>query len=434
MLVSMNGIVLAPTLEQRCFLAYPRLPEGYDYPAEWRPYGSGDMLDAVVLTATAPDHALRIILDNIKDPLVPIVSFIDERRQCIDASAAGDRSAWARAYEIQTRLQELPPSIRHSTRPEDILLARIYSRGEGLTPVYDSTYRDLVRYPVAGRLANVSETATALFEKGYLVRSFFDRIHACPQCHSGHLSVREECHSCLSPNIREELVVHHFQCAHEAPESHFRTGAGFECPKCARTLKHIGLDYDKPGSITCCSECGAINDKPNVGFKCIDCGAHSAPDQVPARNWYAYALTSAGTQRILHEQDVPESSPGLEPDRFQILLEYAQREQREFGSLYQVAHVTFAKQAMIEAKDIRLWEQSKLLMSDVLQSALREVDAFREERDGFLILLPRTDVAGAMHAMAQIASRISAVLKTDPGFDYTFLDGPSVRSIRGRAA
>lgn len=433
MLIGVNGIALAPASEQRCFLAYPRLPEGYDAPPEWRPYGAGDTLDAVVLTAPAPDHAIRIILNNIKDPLVPIVSFLVDDRQCIDVSGLGERIAWARAYEIQARLQELPPAIRHSTRPEDILLARMYSRNEGLNPVYDSSSRDLVRYPVAGALTNVSETATALFEKGHLVRSFFDRIYCCPQCRSGHLSVREECHSCMSPNIHEELVVHHFECACEAPESDFRTGVGFECPKCARTLRHIGLDYDKPGSITRCSSCGAITDKPNVGFKCIDCGAHSVPNQVHARTWYAYNMTSAGVRRILREEEAS-AAPEPQSDRFRILLEYAQQEEREFGSVYQVARITFANRAMVEAQSMRLWEQSMLLMRDVLHSALREVDAVREERDGFLILMPRTDAAGARRAMTQIASRMSSVLKIDPGLDYELLDAPSLRSVSDRAA
>lgn len=434
MFLGLNGIALAPMPEQRCFLAYPRLPDGYDVPPGWRPYGSGDTLDAVVLTAIVPEHALKILLDNIKDPLVPMVSFLADDRQCIDSVGLGERLAWARAYDIQARLQELPASIRYSTQPEDILLARMYSRNEGLNPVYDSASRDLVRYPVAGRVANVSEVATALFERGYLIRNFFDRIHCCPQCRSGHLSVREECHSCASPNIREELVVHHFQCAHEAPESHFRTGGGFECPKCARTLRHIGLDYDKPGSVTCCGDCGAINDKPNVGFKCIDCGTHSAPDQVPARTWYVYHMTAAGTHRIMHERDADSALPAPVSDTFQILLGYARREQREFGSPYQVVSVAFARKAEIEAQNIRLWEQSMLLMSDVLRGVLREVDAFREERDGFLVLLPRTDEADARRVMEQIARRALAVLKIDPGLEYRFVDEGPARSLQEQAA
>ncbi|PTM41349.1 hypothetical protein [Bosea sp. 124] len=433
-MLGLTGIALAPMPEQRHFLAYPRLPDGYDVPPGWSPYGSGDALDAVVLTAIVPDHALRILLDKIKDPLVPIVSFLPDERQCIDLAGLGEGPAWARALEIQARLLELPPSIRYSTQPEDILLARIYSRNEGLNPVYDSASRDLVRYPVAGALANVSEVATALFERGHLIRSFFDRIHCCPQCRSGHLSVREECHSCASANIREELVVHHFQCAHEAPESHFRSGGGFECPKCARTLRHIGLDYDKPGSITRCGDCGAINDKPNVGFKCIDCGAHSAPDQVPARTWFVYNITAAGTHRVLSETDTASASQEPAADRFQILLEYARREAREFGSPCQLFRIVFAKRTEIEAQNIRLWEQSMLLMSDVLRGVLREVDDFREERDGFLVLLPRSDEADARRVMDQITRRAASVLKIDPGLDYSFVAEYPVRGLRELAA
>jgi hypothetical protein len=388
----------------------------------------------VILTTLVPDHALKIVLNNIGDPLVPIVSLVADDRQCIDAGGLGDQFTWRRAAAIQARIRELPSSIRDSGQPEDILLARMYSRDQGLSPAYDSSSRDLVRYPVAGPLDNVSQVATGLFEKGFLVRSFFDRIHCCPQCRSGHLSVREECHSCKSPNIGEEVVVHHFQCAHEAPESQFRTGSGFECPKCARPLRHIGLDYDKPGSITRCHDCGSINDKPTVGFKCIDCGAHHSPDQIPAKTWYSYRLTSAAMHRLLRGDDASAPPPGVGPDSFQILLEHTLREQREFGSPYQVASITFAHRNVIAAQNIRLWQHSMLLMSDILRSALREVDAVRERPDGILVLMPRTDPDGARRAMEQIASRIASVLKIDPGFQYTLVDGLTDRMTHDRAA
>lgn len=310
----------------------------------------------------------------------------------------------------------------------------MYSRGEDLKPIYDYRSQDYIRYPVAGRIQDVPETATTLFEKGYLLRSFFDRIHLCPQCRSGHLSVREECQSCMSANICEEVVVHHFQCAYEAPESRFKTEKGLECPKCARTLRHIGLDYDKPGSITRCNDCGTINDRPSVGFKCISCGAHSKPEQVPARTWYTYSMTAAGLQNILQENESLASPASPEADRFRILLEYAQREQREFGSLYQVAHVTFANRLQIEAENTRLWEQSVLLVLDVLQSTLREVDAFREEVDGFLILMPRSDVAGAQRTMARLTARLAAVLRVDLGLSYSLLPACPARSAANDAA
>lgn len=426
MLMGVDGFALTPTAN---FVAYPRFHEEYRLPQGWLPAGRGDPIDAVVLTTAVPDHAFKTILSNIGDPLVPIVSLVADDRQGIDAAGQGEQLAWARAYAIQARLREMPPSIRHSTQPEDILLARIYSRGEGMNAVYDPSSRDLVRYPVAGPLDNVAELAMSLYSKGYLARGFFDRIFCCPQCRSAHLSVREECHSCRSANISEEVVVHHFQCAHEAPESQFRSHSGFECPKCARPLRHIGLDYDKPGSVTRCDDCGAINDKPSVGFKCVDCGAHHAPDQVAARTWYSYSLTAAGPRRVLQGKDGASALLGAGPDGFRILLEHTRKEHREFGSPYQVASITFAHRDLIEAENIRLWEQSLLLVGDALHSALREVDAVRAQADGFLVLMPRTGPEDAARAMEQVAARIKAVLKVDPGFQYVLIADMAARSV-----
>lgn len=426
MLMGVHGFDLAPTAN---FLAYPRFQDKDRFPQGWQPAGPGDPIDAVVLTTAVPDHAFKIVLNHIGDPLVPIVSLVPDDRQSIDAAGQGEQLAWARAYAIQARLREMPPSIRHSAQPDDILLARIYSRGQGLNALYDPSSSDRIRYPVAGALDNVPEVATRLFNQGFLARTFFDRIFCCPQCRSAHLSVREECHSCRSANISEEVMVHHFQCAHEAPESQFRRQSGFECPKCARPLRHIGLDYDKPGSITRCDDCGSINDKPSVGFKCIACGAHHAPDQVPVKTWYSYNLTSAGQQRALQGKDGPGALLAAGPDGFQILLEQTRREYREFGSPYQVASITFAHRDLIEAENVRLWEQSLLLVGDALHSALRQVDAVREQPDGFLVLMPRTDPESAARAMAIISSRIKATLKIDPGFQYNLIDDISAKSI-----
>jgi hypothetical protein len=429
MLMGVDGFALTPTAN---FLAYPRLHDECRFPPGWQLVARGEMIDALVLTAAVPDHALRTILAHIGDPLVPIVSLVPDERQGIDAAGQGEQFAWERAYAIQAKLRELPVSIRHSAEPEDILLARVYSRDQGLVPIHDPGLRDLVRYPVAGALDNVSELAAGLDNKGYLRRRFFDRLFCCPQCRSAHLSVREECHSCRSANISEEVVVHHFQCAHEAPESQFRSHGGFTCPKCARPLRHIGLDYDKPGSITRCFECGAINDKPAVGFKCIDCGAHHAPDQVPARTWYAYSLTAVGQRRVLRgaaDESLP-AQPGL--DRFQLLLDHTRKEQREFGSPYQVANVTFTNRELIAEQDLRLWEQSLQLVGDTLHSALREVDAVREHGEGFLILMPRTGPHDAARALQLVAGRIRSVLKVDPGFRFTLVDDVVLEGLRSR--
>jgi len=389
----------------------------------------GEHVDAVILTAAIPDHDLNLVLNGLADPLVPVVCLVSDSRSWIDSAGEGEQAAWERARVIGTRLRDLPEAIRFSSQPDDILLARMYSRDRALSAVHDPSSRDLVRYPVAGRLDDVPEVALRLFGQNLVTRTFFDRIHCCPDCRSAILSVREECHSCRSPNISEETIIHHFRCGHEAPESHFRSGTKFECAKCGYSLRHIGLDYDKPGSISRCHECGAINDKPTVGFKCIDCGAHHDTEQVPIKTWYSYNLTSAGIQRILKGETVVSYVPQRGPDAFEVLLAQAQREHREFKEPYQIATITFATQKKIEEQSIRLWQESMKLMSDVLHSALREVDVVREEPDGFLVLMPRTDKGEAKCAMDLVKARMAAVLKVDLGLQYELVDTVGMRIL-----
>lgn len=429
-----SGLSIARNVGVLSFFAYPRLRDGYGLPPGCKHAAPGERVDAVILTATVPDHALNLVLSDLADPLVPVVCLVPDSRSWIDSAGEGEQAAWERALVIGARLRDLPEAIRFSSQPDDILLARMYSRDRALSAVHDSSSRDLVRYPVAGRLDGVAEVALRLFGQGLVTRTFFDRIHCCPDCRSAILSVREECHSCRSPNIGEETVIHHFRCGHEAPESHFRSGTKFECAKCGYSLRHIGLDYDKPGSISRCYECGGVNDKPTVGFKCIDCGAHHDTEQVPVKTWYSYNLTSAGIQRILKGESAASYAPQRGPDAFQVLLAQTQREHREFKTPYQIALITFANQKKIEGPSIRLWEESVKLMSDALHSALREVDVVREEPDGFLVLMPRTGRRDAKRAMDLVKARMAAVLKIDPGLQYELVDTVGVRILGNQAA
>jgi hypothetical protein len=78
------------------------------------------------------------------------------------------------------------------------------------------------------------------------------------------------------------------------------------------------------------------------------------------------------------------------PSAFDVLLAQARSEHREFTSPFQVVAISFANRETILRENPRTWVESMKLVHDVLHSALREVDAVREEPDGFLVLLPRT--------------------------------------------
>jgi hypothetical protein len=419
--------------EYFCY-AYPHLPDDYPFPAAWSLAKAGGPLDAVILTSTLPDHAANLILNNLAGPLTPIVSFVPDSRPWLDA-AGSEHEAWERAQAIQLRLREIAESVRHSSEPEEMLMARMYSRDTALEAVHDPSHRDFVHYPAAERLAEAAETAQRLARHGYLTRQFFDRTQVCPQCRSARLSVREECPRCRSPNLHEEIMVHHFRCAHIAPESHFHADGDFVCPKCGRALRHIGLDYDKPGSVAHCDSCGAVNDRPAVGFKCMDCGAQHDSEQVPSRDWFSFHLTPLAVQHLRAGGPGPQQTAWPAPDSFRVLLEHAGRENRAFKIPYTVVRLSFTQAGTIKAENLRLWELTLNLVQDALHSALREVDIVRQDGEGaFLILMPNTDEARARQAIGFVARRLEAVLKVDPGIAFDIIDPRQIRRLYDDAA
>lgn len=412
------------------FLPYPTI-RALSFPAGWRPTSVGGPVDTILLTELVGEHELIRILNDVSDPLVPVISLVPGNERLTDNASTGS-AAWERARAICTRASQISEAVRRSTLMGDALLCRMFSRETRLEPQYDSAGREFVRYPAAGPLITMPEMAHQLFRQGYLTRHFFDRIHICPDCSSARISVREECHACRSPDIYEQPTINHFMCGHLAPESEFRTGSRFECPKCGLGLRHIGLDYDKPGSVLCCNACGGVSDLAVVGFKCIDCGAHHDAEQVPSKDYYSFRLTSLAIQRLV--KGLPRK-PNVHsgPDVFSVLLEQSIRQNGEFKTTFEVVHLRFSNGAAIRAQNLRSWNMTLNLIQDAMHSALRATDATRQiDDDNFLVLMPYTDRTIAIEHVKLLAKRLGAVLKVDPGLQYEVLDPVRIRALRSK--
>lgn len=386
--------------------------------------GEGGTADAVILTGHATDQALDFLLNNLDDPRIPVVSIVSQASRLIDPAPPGEAAAWLRAEEIAKRLDRINGSVRYSPRFEDILLSRMYSRELALEPVYDRLSRDLVSYPLAGRMEDIPEIANGLHEEGLLTRTFFDKFQRCPDCRSSVLNVREECQDCRSSNIEEQTIVHHFRCGYMAPESTFRNGVRFECPKCGHALRHIGLDYDKPGSVVACADCGKANDQPAVGFKCIECGSHHDSEQMPVVTRYSYRLTGAARAYLKEGSPATRSRVDSRHERFDTLLEQVQREQREFNTPFQVMRMRFLNAGAIRERSVRMWDETRKLVDDALHSALREVDSVRDEGSSVLILMPRADIHRAEAMQDSIRRRLRDILKEDLQVEFEILPEP----------
>jgi uncharacterized protein YbaR (Trm112 family) len=130
------------------------------------------------------------------------------------------------------------------------------------------------------------------------------------------------------------------------------------CPKCRRELRHLGVDYGKPGNIVVCRTCGAVNSEPHVHFICMDCSAVTpAEDSVPM-DWYHYDLTANGLS-TLREGRLPQF--GFNPKLERVPRTYSAR---EFGLL-----------AMQETRTARQFRRPL----SVLRVSFPNIDAVRRD-------------------------------------------------------
>ena len=428
-----TALPVIPHKSHLVFAAYPKLPFGFPVPPGWSAARLSQHIDALVIASrNVSDPDIERLIRNFDDPFLPVISLVQDDRLMFDGTeCSGSWQVWEVAQSILTRLHDLPDSIRQSKAPEGILLGRLYSRNAQLKPVYSPAQPEGVAYPIAGLLQGVAATADRLVRSGQLERRFFDRMYFCPECHSSILSVREECHSCRSPHLIEESIVHHFRCSHEAAEHTFRVEGRFECPKCGDGLRHIGLDYDKPGSMLICQSCGAVDDTAAVGFVCLYCGRRHDTEKMPTRDWYSYQLTTKGTQYLLGGC-VDETCIETAPSSFKILLDYASREQTAFGVPFQVIRIKYTEASKIRGYSVRLWTQLQELVRDGLHSALRDVDSISEVDDGLLILLPRATEKNTAVTIAHIRQRLSEILQVDPGVECEAVPQSEIRHLLQR--
>jgi len=161
------------------------------------------------------------------------------------------------------------------------VLRYIYTRDMSLTP-YPNIYSKYgYSYPKIDHILDDNKDKKSkkglfrildfLVEQHMLEATFFDRAHYCPECCSAFINFKEVCPKCNNVNIKEEALLHHFECAYVGKESEFKHGNKKVCPKCDKELMRIGVDYDKPSSVYSCSKCQNSFQEPIVKGSCFNC-------------------------------------------------------------------------------------------------------------------------------------------------------------------
>jgi hypothetical protein len=368
--------------------------------------GELENADVLVITDKGPFDELPLPF-----PLAPVISVCGSGEPWYDhiSDLRGATEGFTTAREIISRMAHLHASVVSSKSQDILLMARLYTRNTMLAARYAPNTTAAIDYPMAHGFTTPVALADRLVDRAQLTKRFFDRLHVCPNCSSSRLNVREECVSCRNPHIVEEPIIHHYKCSHQARESAFRALSHFQCPKCGEALRHIGLDYDKPGILICCNSCHSMSDASDVGFRCMDCQGTYDSNAVPTRDWFSYELSARGAHVLLHGNDLGQQCEL--PENFRTLLRQAMREASAFQRPYVLLRLSFAKKKF--ANDALLWWRLKKLALDCIHSALREVDAVCEVGDDFMVLLPNMRERDIVTPVSHIEIRMREVLKHD---------------------
>lgn len=185
--------------------------------------------------------------------------------------------------------------------PAMLLLQFLYSRRAGLAPTLDADSPVAYRYPLAECVLGATTAAAVdvlddLADHTLVTGKPLDRLFLCPDCNGYRVLVKELCTQCHSPNIAMEDSIHHFRCGYVGPEKEFIASGHGKCPKCEAPLRHIGVEYNRPGRIVNCEQCGHWGADPELRAWCVDCNRYHAPEQLKTVHIRGYTLTPDGSQ------------------------------------------------------------------------------------------------------------------------------------------
>jgi hypothetical protein len=315
------------------------------------------------------------------------------------------RAATAQAESAENTRVE-PEELRH-------LLRRIADAGGTIVPSTNPMAKNGYEF---ASLGPEQARLPLLAELGYLEGRFVDRVSLCPRCASHHLNLREACPTCRRSNLADEPLLHHFRCGYIGRLAEFETAEGQRiCPKCARPLTHLGVEYDRLGKTFRCRDCGLSFQDPPVAALCLSCGAHGPAEDLPTIDILSYLITSQGLGAIGQEGGPLREGAGspLIPG-YGI---YCEAMIREFLDQEAKRSAFFRRDLCIllidvsEAAQPKLEERRILAEINALRARMREIDLVgRLAAKRFVAILPQVEHQEAERIRQSLASAVGSSL------------------------
>ncbi|MES9832967.1 MAG: diguanylate cyclase [Candidatus Thiodiazotropha sp. DIVDIV] len=291
--------------------------------SSWRGLEAGYDADYFLVDTANIDQAIKII-GMVRHKLIPAVYL----KPMVLISARGDLPKSLRdladlVITPQQMNSELPSthldeiesvnrrinSLQDQKLKADTNLALrvvryLYSRDREIEPTPSIHSRGGYSYPGIESLFGANDQSMwqtlEFLNSQHLVQTrFITRTHHCASCGCAFLNFKETCPQCQSEELESDDLVHHFRCGYTSELSDFKQQEKLVCPKCDRTLRHIGVDYDKPSVMYHCRSCDHRFQEPEIATTCYDCQRTAPPENQIHRNIEAYKLSMLGENAAL---------------------------------------------------------------------------------------------------------------------------------------
>ena len=376
------------------------------------------LLDGFVVDTDSPANASEIIQKvrthtNLKIALKPLfVGSVYQLPKHLMVHTEGSAelsmmsSYMQRVAAINKRVNSIvePKLVSHEVLIQYKTLAYLYTRNTQLIPTHSRESIIGYEFPFLSLFYKKTEAVSLLqmlqktTEKNYLSFKLLDYIHLCKSCSGNYLNFRECCPKCNSIDIAAHDMIHHFVCAHVAPEKDFKKEEHLECPKCDKHLRHIGIDYDKPSTIYSCNTCSHEFQNPGMLSLCIDCGTENQLEELLQKSIGSYAITHKGEELLFQKGSVKSNKEvqhnehlgSMSVPLFKILL------QQEIKRVKATKGNSFFAAIQFQNNQLQLLnaDAKKGLMheiSGIMKSYLKDTDILSAENfNSYYLLLPET--------------------------------------------
>lgn len=227
-----------------------------------------------------------------------------------------------------------------------------------------------------------------------------DRVRLCNGCLSSHLNFIDVCPECFHIAIQAKPAVHCFTCGHVDDQDAFMGQGLLRCPKCVTTLRHIGVDYDRPLEKFRCLSCHARFMEAAVQARCLECGQPHKPDDLVVASIFEYRIgklarhvAREGTQQL--HLPLTWGTP-MAMDHFPWLLQWKNSLLQRHGGQDTLLAIRVERLAELRAELGLLKTQQRLaVLLSRLQVLFRNTDVVCQyAEDQLLLLLPHTDEDG----------------------------------------